>query len=271
MNELMDYRTILKTTFAERRRTNPLYSLRAFARDLELSPGRLSKILNNKQGLSLAMAENIAGRLGLSVGETEVFSHLVNASDARSRVERAKAQVQLVKKFQEGLTVLEDDEFKLISDWYHFALVDLIETEGFKNDTKWIAKRLGISPVEVETALERLMRLGVLKKKDKRIVWTGKDVTTSRDIPSQSIREFHRQIITKALRALSEQSVHERDFSAITFSFDSKLVAQFQTKIEKLRREIYRAQKESGTSLRSKKNEVYCLSVQFFRLSEKES
>ena len=60
----LDYRLLLKSELASRTNQNPNYSLRAFARDLDLAPSRLSEVLNGKQGLSTQAAEKIAKTLG---------------------------------------------------------------------------------------------------------------------------------------------------------------------------------------------------------------
>jgi plasmid maintenance system antidote protein VapI len=58
--------TILNETFSEKKKRNPNYSLRAFARDLEISASNLSTILNGKKRLSSEQACRIAVRLQFS-------------------------------------------------------------------------------------------------------------------------------------------------------------------------------------------------------------
>lgn len=267
MNDALDYRTLIKDCFAQRCQANPRYSLRAFARDLSLSPGQLSKVLNQKQGLSESTAKIISEKLGLSSHESETFLSLVTASDARSRQTRMKAQKALAEKFTEAHQLFEEDQFRLISDWYYLAFIDLAQTQSFKANSKWIAKRLGISVTEVEAAIERLVRLGIFERKGSQYICHPINIQTTTEVPSQSIRDFHRQILTKAQRALNEQSIEEREFSAQTFAIDTKRIPEFKTLIKKFKNEIDRIQNKS----KSKKNEVYCLSLQFFRLTEKES
>jgi hypothetical protein len=51
------------------------------------------------------------------------------------------------------------DAFYSISDWTYDAITELVRIPGFKPGPKWIATRLGISVHEVQTAVERLVRL----------------------------------------------------------------------------------------------------------------
>lgn len=53
---------------------NPGYSLRAFARDLKISPQLLSNVINGKRGLSADLAVRVAKTLGLSEFEKTVFT-----------------------------------------------------------------------------------------------------------------------------------------------------------------------------------------------------
>ena len=90
------YIEILKTEFLHRRSKNIFYSLRSFAKDLELDPMHLSNILNNKRGLSRRKAEFIARRLlHLKFVERRRFLLLVSATSARSCFERNLAKMGL--------------------------------------------------------------------------------------------------------------------------------------------------------------------------------
>src|SRR5690349_9824776 len=71
------YRQYLKVTLADRIGRNPAYSLRAMARDIDISPGLLSLILSQKKNLSDEKALDVAACLELDERETEYFSLLV--------------------------------------------------------------------------------------------------------------------------------------------------------------------------------------------------
>ena len=139
------YREWLKQEFSDRCRRNPRYSLRAFARDLLFLPSRLSDVLNGKQGLSAKTASQLARRLGLSQAETQEFIALVEAEDARSITQRTLAQAQLeqMKARPSAFQGLDADTFAVISDWHHFALLELVTLDGFQPNRNWISRRFG--------------------------------------------------------------------------------------------------------------------------------
>jgi uncharacterized protein (TIGR02147 family) len=90
------YRDILKEEFSQRRRRNPRYSLRAFARDLKLSPSMLCDVINGNHGLSRAGASKVAQALNLNPQESEFFCDLVDCTNARSAIKRETARLRIV-------------------------------------------------------------------------------------------------------------------------------------------------------------------------------
>lgn len=54
------------------------------------------------------------------------------------------------------------DTCSVISDWYHYAILELTYVSGFKANPNWIVKKLSITVEESKSAVERLKRLGLL-------------------------------------------------------------------------------------------------------------
>ena len=97
------YTEILKEEFIQRRTKDIFYSLRSFAKDLELNPIHLSNILANKRGLSRRRAEVVSRQLRhLNFEERRKFLLLVSAASARSSFARNLAKMGL-KNAQSGL------------------------------------------------------------------------------------------------------------------------------------------------------------------------
>jgi len=72
----------LRIVFEARQRQNPLYSLRAFARDLGIDSSSLSKVLQGRRQLSKKAGVEVALNIGLDETETAEFleSHRANTS-----------------------------------------------------------------------------------------------------------------------------------------------------------------------------------------------
>lgn len=260
-----DYKTILKEELAARCRQNPRYSLRAFARDLKLAPSRLSEILSGKQGLSRDAAIRVAKALGYGANETERFCDLVESLHARSRKDRETARIRLKKHVVPTETyLLQVDAFKAISDWYHFAILELTYVDGFKSDAKWIARTLGISEFEVQLALERLVRLELLTWKGTKLHLNHSFVFVPEDVPSASKTSFHSQILMKAREALHLQAVEEREFGSEIIAIDRSQLGEAKKAIRDFKHKFCNTMGEAAV-----KDALYCLSVSFFDLGER--
>jgi uncharacterized protein (TIGR02147 family) len=261
------FRDILKEELAKRCAANPRYSLRAFARDLEMSPSRISQILNNRLGLSTKAARELVSRLDMSPAEADHFCKLVQANDSRSLRTRDSARAALDRYKDEtgDYLTLQMDAFQMIADWYHYALLELLKTKGAKSDHKWLSRRLGISVYETEMAVERLKRLEFLEEKKGKLVPVLDRYTTGTDVPSEAIRSFHKQLLTKAAAALEAQNIGERDITTVTAPVAVEDLPEYKRRIAKFRREMAALFAKRAANA----TEVYCLGFQFFRLSEK--
>jgi uncharacterized protein (TIGR02147 family) len=260
-----DYRHVLRAELESRLSRNPVYSLRAFARDLGISCSRLSEVLSGRYGLSREASLGIAARLGLSPTEQQFFGDLVESRHARSRVKRelAKARLKLRKKTTpENRLAL--DRFQLIADWYHYAILELTYLDGFQSDAVWIARFLEISETTARDAIERLQRLGLLIVRDGRFAAVDDFFDTESDVPSQALRKFHRQILEKAIDAIHLQTVHERELSAMVLAVRREQIPEAKTFIREFQREFVRRFGDGAN-----KDDVYTLSTQFFSLKGK--
>lgn len=262
MTEIRDYREILRREFEARCARNSSYSLRAFARDLGISVPSLSLILNRRQGLSGTQASRIAKRLGLNTEESAYFRDLVESTHARGKSQRQLAQARL-RKYDFTGSNLQLDAFQAMSDWYHFAILELTEVESFRSCPRWIAKALGINVKAAKLAIERLKRLELLEDQNGRLRQRERFLATPSGVPSDALKKFHTQILKRAEEALYTQTVEERDFSTTVFPMDPKDLAWARAELKSFRRQLTERLEQAP-----KKKRVYCLSIQLFGLQQ---
>ncbi|MBC7661059.1 MAG: TIGR02147 family protein [Chitinophagaceae bacterium] len=270
VEQVSDYRQILQKELTDRCESNPRYSLRAFARDLKIAPSRLSEILNHKQGLSRRAAESITRALGYGPEEMEYFCDLVSLKHARSVKEREDAKIRVFKadfeKQKDEPFSLQADSFKIISDWYHLGILELMKVKNFRHDTKWISRRLGVQIIQIELAVERLCRVGLMKIENGKFMAIQSNGWVPGGVPSSSIRKFHRQVLEKAQSAIETQAVEERFFSTHLLTVNrSDLPCAFKA--------IREFQDKFCVSLQSdtEKELLYCISMQLFKIVEEET
>lgn len=262
MNDTLPfYRKILVDEFGSRQKRNPSYSLRAFARDLSLQPSNISEILRGISGLSAQAGAEIAKRLHLSDDEARWFVRSIEANHSRDLRRREIAQAELNEiAARNGFNELSLERFKIISDWYHFSLLELTETEGFCSDPAWIAQRLRISEKETREAIVRLIEFGLLVRDENGTLKQTHDTSVGGGIPSREIRKHHSQILQKAEGALSLVDIDSRDFSAMTMAVPQSQLPEARKLIREFRRQFDRIMKSSTDP----KDRVFILGIQFF-------
>jgi hypothetical protein len=236
----------LANYFTEMRSKNPAYSLRAMARSFRTSPAQLSQIIANKRPMTNKFILKVSEKLGLS--PLEVKSIL----EFHSGVPAAKTAFETI----------DDDNFKLVADWYHFAILSLSKVRDCEADPKWIAKRLGIDYFVAREAFHRLRKLGLIEIANGKYRQISRPLHTTNDVPSNAIRKYHSQNLELAKVKLDEVDIEAREFSTITFAVNLKNLPTAKKMIRKFKTEIYELL-ETG-----KKEEVYTMAIQLFPVSK---
>ncbi len=249
----------LTKEFQTRRNRNHSYSLRAFARNLQVPAGPLSEIIARKRTLTTKMGIRIADRLGFSEEEKKAFlSLIVEQEDSATVIKEGEN----LGKHHSDYKQISFDQFAIVADWYHFALLSLIETDDFKNDPKWMASRLKITVREVKEAVDRLIRMGFIVSEGKKLRPAQNGVATTSNTPCAALRESHRQSLEQAISALDEVSVKDSDITSITMAIDPKKIQIAKELIQNFRRYLARVL-ETG-----ERTEVYNLNVQLIPVSD---
>jgi uncharacterized protein (TIGR02147 family) len=264
-----DYVIKLKEQFEVRTAKNKNYSLRAFARDLEILPSRLSDILNSKKGLSESSAEKIAIKLGLTQNEIELFTLSAKSLHARSDKDKKEAQSLLNKKQSSAKTIqkIEGNDFELTNNWYHLSILELLELKECDHSVEWFSKKLKLNKTIVKSALERLQKIGWIQLQNGKYKATFEQSETSYDISSESIRKFHEELLKKAEHSLYFDNVEEREFLNMTLAFSQKHINEAKKTIRQFQKDFA----EKYYSEVKTKDSVYQLSIQLFRLDSKET
>lgn len=152
-----DFRTFLEQELSRRNSANPNYSLRAFARDLGVDSSFLSKLLNGKRSMTARTIMSLAPRLSLP--ESEVQNFIQKANGRRRRYSVGGQDVQV---YQE----IEDHKYLQNLEWFHLAILEMVNLKTFQANATWIAERLSITPDQAQQALDALMSHGVLSQRE---------------------------------------------------------------------------------------------------------
>jgi uncharacterized protein (TIGR02147 family) len=257
-----EIRLFLQAELVRRCKANPKYSLRAFAKLLGVESSALSKILNGKRSVSAPMLKKIARRLALSPSLLQTLEGQVV-----ERRGRHKESANIPTPFTPNYQQLTLDHFQIISDWYHYAILELIAVEGFQPKLSWISRSLGISVAEAQAAVERLQRLDYLEisSDGKWIDCAGHVTNIKSDFTTTAHRKLQEQILAKAITAIEEVPLELRDNTGMTMAIDQDLIPEARKRITAFRRELC-ALLQSG----KKKNAVYQLGIALYPVTKTE-
>jgi len=261
---------ILKGILQAKLKKNPSYSLRAAARDLGVSHGYLSLVLNGKKRLSFERALQVVQFLKTDEARSELLLRSVALESTKNPACRAFLANSLSGEEDSHtgeFAILELDRFRILSEWYHIAILDLTLVKQFRPDAIWVAARLGIEADQVRIAVARLERLGLLKVTPTSWIKTTARLALPTNHSERAVREFHEQMIDKARETLQSPAAEDfsaREISAITFVVDPSKMAQAKKKIEKFKREMLAFMGDGECT------ELYQMNVQLFPLMRKE-
>ncbi len=241
------YQTYLAEQLIERKKNNPLYSLRAFAKALEISPSQLSSLLSGRKTLSSKLARKIFERL--NTDKISIQSMLEDMVIEDSSDE---------SYFQ----VLESDDFQLISQWQYFAILSLAHIKDNKANSKWISDRLGIDPVLALESFNRLVKMGLIKVMDGSFRQTTKPLHTNSDVSSIEIRNYHRSNLALAAEKIETTDINLREYTSITVDVDLKKLPRAKKMINDFKKNL------SDFLCTGKTSEVYTLAIQLFPLTK---
>lgn len=181
-----DIPSLLRERLRVAQRRNSRFSLRSFAKQIGIDHSTLSQILRSKRGLSPRSLAAIGKRLGLNDEALKAHAKV----SAKSRRSRGRPTIPASYNF-------DLDTFQMLSTWHHYAILELLQVKAFKPDSRWIANSLGLETQEVNIALQRLLRLGLLQM-----------VGRNRWIDKSGDAEFHSTALTEEASDQMTQEIH---------------------------------------------------------------
>ena len=191
--EANDIPSLLRERLRTAMRRNPRFSLRSFAKQLGIDHSTLSQVLRSRRRLSARALGAVGKRMGLSEETIRAYAQSIRKKSSSNR------RPENLRSYDFDL-----DTFQFLSVWYHYAILELIKVRGFKTDSRWIANALGIGVEDVNIALQRLLRLGLLEM-------SGRD----RWIDKSGDAEFRSTALTEVVCNQMNQEIHELAIDAI--------------------------------------------------------
>lgn len=242
---------MLHRELLERTKRNPRYSLRAFAKALDMNHAHLSLVMRGERSITQKLISRVAMKLGLD------FSKLPQIMNPATNHRKSTLPTWIP---------MHSDQFESISEWYHDAILELVRFSDFQQDEAWVAQELGISHIQAKDALSRLARLGLIQSSPDKPSWIQSlDTTTNTDtlVTSPALRRLQMALLEKSKYALENQSREIRDHTSLTVAINKRNFKKAKQMIAAFRSELMHALQDEELQY----NEVYQLTVSFFPLT----
>jgi uncharacterized protein (TIGR02147 family) len=257
----------------ERQKRDARFSLRAWSRQVGYkNPSYLSHVLSRKRRLKPEFAGKLASDLSLRGRPLKYFELLVMSQNAATEGEQETYRKLLAstkprRSGSSSANELSLETFSLVADWYHWAILEMTDLEGFDPEPKAIQKKLCVK-VDLKTirqATDRLLRAGLLTRDGSgRIVRSNKDSNNETHAPAQpeAVVAYHKQMGALGLKAVAEQGAEERTFYGSTLTFRRENMKKVQDILKEAHLQVLRFAEHGA-----KGEDVYQLNSQFFRLA----
>jgi len=254
------YTDILLSEYEDRRKRNPSYSLRAFARFLGLESGTLSGILKGTRPIPRKDALVIVEKLSLSPIRKKVFLECAEATSDLRKLLRMKPS-------KETLSTLLDDQIALLAHWEHLAVLALLETKEALLTPETISRRLGIPAAKTNEILDELFNAGLLEKPSRNRFKPSK-LAEGRNTATPNVtsaRILARQSLDLARQKFIEDVEHLSYFGSNTLAISKSRILEAQELLIEFRKRLC-CLLETG-----EKDEVYMFNIQLFPLTTNRS
>ena len=132
------------------------------------------------------------------------------------------------------------EDFSLISDWFHYAILELSLAEDIQPNPFYLARRLGIHPVDARGAIDRLMSMRLLTLDENGYLRknTGFVTTAKKNHSSKAHQKHQKQMLRKAMEAMDLHPVEKRSHNSMTMAIDPLKIPQAKELITKFIREL---------------------------------
>lgn len=237
--EFLDYREFM-IAMVEYLRSQNQYSIRTFANKVGFKSSAFMKMVTNgTRNLSGDSIRRIAEGFKLQKTEAEFFAHLVDFNQAENSEKKDEAFRRLMtfKKFQEAKELVAA-QYEFFKHWYVIAILESMGYDWAKKKPAEMARSLSITERQVTEAIQLLEDLQLIERKGASLRRIDTIIETPAQTQSINIRNFHREMIHKALESIESLSSEERELGGVTIPLSRESYDKVKKKLHKIRREI---------------------------------
>lgn len=270
--EYFDFRNFLADHLEYVKRGNPRFSYGSWAVRMGLSStASLTRLVKGDRFPGAEITRRLCEYFRFSERERRYFENLVLLERVKGDPELKPLVVEklLAVNHKRKFQALDHETFRMISNWYYFAIRELSQRGDFIRDPKWIAEQLQfkVSRREVSRALKTLESLGLIQSRPGKP--SGKalsDVDWESDVAGEASKRNHEQSLENAKLALREVELEAREFVSACFNLESRQIPLAKTLIREFKERFIRTLERPHEG-----DATYQVQIQFFPLTNKRS
>ncbi len=263
-----DYRQLLRDLYEHHRAEKPFFSYRYIGSKVGFkSAGFLTNILQGKRNISAEIGFKFAELFKFSPRETEYFQTMVQYDQAKQHNQKKFAYEKLLSMRKTKVGRLAADQYEYFDKWYYVAIRELLNFYPFKGDYADLAHRVRpyIKPSEAKTAVDLLLRLGLIRTREDGVYeLTEKNVTSEPHVPLVAVHNFQLATMDLAKESMDRFPHDRRSVSTLTLSMSASTYKEIKEKLDALRREILEIVKNDPHEV----DRVYQYNLQIFPLTD---
>jgi hypothetical protein len=183
------FRTRLAAEWETRRKSNPLFSGRAFAAFLGTDHSTLSQVLRGKRRAPAKQIRLWARKLGWTNEEAAVYVAAEYLPEPSSMAREAQVRHWTA------------EALAIVLDRVHWDVLSLCNAPHFRTDARWIAEQIGATVDQVNVAVSRLVRLELLEMSSAE-TWTDRANTVA-----MSEQDFRKLALVRVREKAAEAHV----------------------------------------------------------------
>lgn len=253
-----EIRRHIQQIFDKKCSQGPKFSLRAFAGQLDISPGILSQFLNSKKVLSSKTLRKILEKTEVNPEIRKNFLSIYEENLQKKKVEKENSVI-ISKK-------IESTSFAKVKEPIFFNYLNFIETTPYKKGLAKheIAQKLNLSVSDLEYVTETLLSEGLIEVGENQLHFrTAKNFTTDDDIAIDAIKFHNEAALRNAIGAIHNTPVELRDITTLTLPANPANLPKAKELIRKLQDDLIILLNQNP------KEEVYHLSIALFPANSK--
>jgi uncharacterized protein (TIGR02147 family) len=267
-----NYRKYLADIYKSRKREGK-FSYRQFAELLKFRERKtLYAVITGYRNLTRPWTWQVSRALNHDFYETDYFETLVSLNQASTAEDKKYLQDKLnrikrSRKSASQIHLIRKEQYKLYSEWYHWAVRAIIDMSEFKDDYHWLAGMVNppITPEQARKSVALLQKSGMIRKDNLTGVYKvpHKLLSTGKTPLIPNLRAFHLDCLKLAERAVVKMPLDERNIMGLTLGISRKTYERMCDETGEFQKRMLKMAKNDD-----KPNRVYRFNFQLFPMSK---